>query len=125
MPARAAAMEVDLDLIASLTKPGFLQVKPVSTYPPVKEDLAVIVADYITEADVASVIRRGAGQLLESLILFDIYRGEQIPEGSRSLAYSLTLRAPDRTLKPQDVVDVRTKIIGDVEKRLKATVRTG
>ena len=125
LPARAAAMEVDLDLIASLTKPGFLQVKPVSTYPPVKEDLAVIVADYITEADVASVIRRGAGQLLESLILFDIYRGEQIPEGSRSLAYSLTLRAPDRTLKPQDVVDVRTKIIGDVEKRLKATVRTG
>ena len=71
------------------------------------------------------MIRRGAGQLLESLILFDIYRGEQIPEGSRSLAYSLTLRAPDRTLKPQDVVDVRTKIIGDVEKRLKATVRTG
>ena len=125
LPARSAAMEIDLEVIAKLTKPGFLQVKPVSTYPPVKEDLAVIVRDYITEADVAAVIRRGAGPLLESLTLFDIYRGEQIPQGSRSLAYSLTLRAADRTLQPKDVNDVRTRIIGDVEKRLKATVRTG
>lgn len=79
LPARSAAMEIDLEVIAKLTKPGFLQVKPISTYPPVKEDLAVIVRDYITEADVAAVIRRGAGPLLESLTLFDIYRGEQIP----------------------------------------------
>lgn len=125
LPARAAAFEIDLDAIGSVLKPGFLQVKPVSTYPPVKEDLAIVVEDYISAAEVETIIRRGAGALLESLVLFDVYRGEQIAEGSRSLAFSLTLRAPDRTLKPEEVNEVRGKIISDVEKRLKASVRTG
>ncbi|WP_099333196.1 phenylalanine--tRNA ligase subunit beta [Actinomyces minihominis] len=125
LPPRSAAMEINLDEIAALTKSGFIQAKPVSTYPPVKEDLAVIVEDYITEGDVANVIRRAAAPLLETLTLFDIYRGTQIPDGSRSLAYSLTLRAQDRTLKPEEVTEVRAKIIADLEKRLKASVRTG
>ncbi len=124
LPARSNAFEIDLDAVASQVKPGFLQVKPVSTYPPVKEDLAVVVEDYISESAVAQVIKRGAGPLLEDLSLFDIYRGSQIPEGSRSLAYSLTLRAPDRTLTPEEVTGVRRKIITDLEKRLKATIRT-
>lgn len=125
LPARSAAFEIDLDVIGSLLKPGFLQVKPVSTYPPVKEDLAIIVDDYISAAEVETVVRRGAGALLESLVLFDVYRGTQIKDGARSLAYSLTLRAPDRTLSPEEVNEVRGKIITDVEKRLKASVRTG
>lgn len=125
LPARSAAFEIDLDMIGSLLKPGFLQVKPVSTYPPVKEDLAIIVDDYISAAEVETVVRRGAGALLESLVLFDVYRGAQIREGARSLAYSLTLRSPDRTLSPEEVNEVRRKIITDVEKRLKASVRTG
>ncbi len=124
LPARAAAFEVDLDLLSDLVQPEFLQVKPVSTYPPVKEDLAVVVEDYIPESDVASTLRRAAGPLLESLSLFDVYRGEQIPEDCRSLAYSFTLRAADRTLDAQEVAALRAKIIRDLEKRLKATVRT-
>lgn len=125
LPARSSAFEIDVDALASLVKPGFLRVKPVSTYPPVKEDLSVIVEDYIPEGDVAMTIRRGAGPLLESLTLFDIYRGSQIPEGSRSLAYSLILRAPDQTLSADTVARVRSTIMTDLHKRLKATVRTG
>lgn len=124
LPARAAAFELDLDSLASLIKPDFLQVKRVSTYPPVKEDVAVVVEDHLRESDVAAVIRRGAGPLLESLRLFDIYRGPQIPAGSRSLAYSFTLRGPDRTLTSEEVTQVRSRIIADLEKRLGATVRS-
>ncbi len=124
LPARSAAFELDLDVVSSTVRPGFLQVKPVSTYPPVKEDLAIVVDDYISAREVETVIRRGAGGLLESLVLFDIYSGAQIKEGARSLAYSLTLRAPDRTLSAEEVGQIRTRIISDVEKKLKATVRT-
>lgn len=124
LPPRAAAFEVFLDVVGSLVKPGFLQVKPVSTYPLVKEDVSVVVEDYIPESDVVSVIRRATGPLLESVRLFDIYRGEQIPEGSRSLAYSFTLRGANETLDTEQVAQVRARVIQDLQKRLGATVRT-
>lgn len=125
LPARSAAFEVDLDVLGDMVSDRFLKAKPVSTYPPVKEDLAVIVPDFVPEADVAMQIRRATGGLLESLTLFDVYRGDQIPDGARSLAYSMVLRAPDRTLKAPEVEKVRKKVIADLEKRLKATVRVG
>lgn len=124
LPARSAAFELDLDAVSRLMRAGFLQVKPISTYPPVKEDLAVVVEDHVRESDVANVVRRAAGGLLESLVLFDIYRGPQIPAGSRSLAYSLTLRAHDHTLTADEASAVRQRVISDLEKRLGAKVRT-
>lgn len=123
LPARSAAFEFDMDLLTSLASDKSLKAKPVSTFPPVKEDLAVIVDNYIPEGDVAQVIRRGAGGLLESLTLFDIYVGDQIPKGGRSLAYSLVLRAPDRTLSADDVRKTREKIVNDLKRRLGAELR--
>lgn len=123
LPARSVAFEVDLDAVTSLVSPSFLKVKPVSSYPPAKEDFAVIVPDELPEADVAAVIRRAAGPLLESITLFDVYRGSQVPEGHRSLAYALVLRAADHTLSADEVEKVRADIVGALGKRLGAKLR--
>jgi phenylalanyl-tRNA synthetase beta chain len=97
LPARSAALEVDLDLLLSravAVAPG----PRFSTYPMAKEDVALVVDDDVTAARVEAALREGAGELLESVRLFDLYTGEQIGEGRKSLAFALRFRAPDRTL---------------------------
>ena len=71
---------------------------PISSFPPVLIDLALVVDDAVPAAEVEAALREGAGELLEALRLFDVYTGAPVPAGSRSLAYALTFRAPDRTL---------------------------
>ncbi len=124
LPKRSAAFEVDLEQVSALVKDTPIQVKPVSTYPPVKEDLAIVVARTVPAAKVEMVIRRAGAPLLEDLVLFDVYQGEQIPEGSRSLAYGLTLRAKDKTLTGAEVAATRKKIVAQLEKTLGATIRS-
>ena len=97
LPARSAAVEIDLDVLmthATAVTPG-----PVfSSYPLAKEDVALVVADDVPAAVVENALREGAGDLLESVRLFDVYTGEQIGQGRKSLAFALRFRAPDRTL---------------------------
>jgi phenylalanyl-tRNA synthetase beta chain len=69
-----------------------------SNQPVAKEDVALIVADTVPAAEVEAALRAGAGDLLESLRLFDVYTGPQVGEGHKSLAFALRFRAPDRTL---------------------------
>jgi len=96
LPARAAAVEIDLDLLMSLvpepTGPRL------STFPVAKEDVALVVDRDVPAAALAATLREGAGLLLESLRLFDVYESDQIGAGKRSLAFALRFRAPDRTL---------------------------
>jgi phenylalanyl-tRNA synthetase beta chain len=97
LPARSAAVEIDLDVLmthATAVTPG----PAFSSYPLAKEDVALVVADDVPAAVVENALRDGAGDLLESVRLFDVYTGEQIGEGRRSLAFALRFRAPDRTL---------------------------
>jgi phenylalanyl-tRNA synthetase beta chain len=105
----AAAFELDVDALAELvdTAPGY---RPVSTFPAVIQDIAVVVPDDVPAADVEDAVRAGGGELLERLRLFDVYRGEQVGEGSKSLALRLEFRAPDRTLTDDEVVEVRARI---------------
>ena len=105
----AAAFELDVDALAELvdTAPGY---RPVSTFPAVIQDIAVVVSDDVPAADVEDAVRAGGGELLERLRLFDVYRGEQVGEGSKSLALRLEFRAPDRTLTDDEVVEVRARI---------------
>ena len=70
----------------------------VGTQPLAKEDLAVVVDRAVPVADVQAALAAGAGDLLESVRLFDVYEGPQVPEGKKSLAFALRFRAPDRTL---------------------------
>ena len=94
---RSAAVEIDLDLLmahATAVAPG----PAFSSFPVAKEDVALVVAADVPAQAVETALREGAGELLESVRLFDVYTGEQIGEGQKSLAFALRFRAPDRTL---------------------------
>jgi len=117
-----AIMELDWDVVLS----GWGAAEPmadISTQPAVYEDLAVIVDEAVPAAQVAGLIRQSGGKLLADLRLFDIYRGNQIAGGKKSLAYSLTFQAPDRTLTDEDTRKLRAKIVGRLERELGATLR--
>jgi phenylalanyl-tRNA synthetase beta chain len=97
LPARSAAVEIDLDLLmahATAVTPG----PSFSSFPLAKEDVALVVAADVPAATVEAALREGAGELLESVRLFDVYTGEQVGDGKKSLAFALRFRAPDRTL---------------------------
>lgn len=119
--ARAVAAELDLETLIALVQPPEYQ--PISRYPATLQDLAVVVTNDVPAARVAEVIRRSAGDLLETLTLFDVYSGPQVGEGRRSLAYRLAFRAHDRTLSDEALAQVRTSIIKRLEREIGATIR--
>jgi phenylalanyl-tRNA synthetase beta chain len=116
------AFELDLDLLAELT-PGPAQFVPVSAFPPVIQDIAVVIAEEIPAGDVEVAIAEGGGDLLARLELFDVYRGEQVGAGNKSLAIRLEFQAPDRTLTDDEVAGMRALIedrIAELGGRLRA-----
>ncbi len=106
LPARCAAVELDLDRLVA-AGPEMVTAQPFSSYPVAKEDVALIVPAEVSAADVEAALVEGAGELLESIRLFDLYTGEQIGEGKKSLAFGLRFRASDRTLTDAEVADAR------------------
>jgi phenylalanyl-tRNA synthetase beta chain len=120
LPARTAVMELDLDALPGAEVPTAPRI---SAFPPVYLDLAFVVADAVTAAELEASIRDAAGELLESLRLFDVYTGPQIGADRKSLAYSLTLRAPDRTLSGEEAGVVRDRVIAVVEREQQAELR--
>jgi phenylalanyl-tRNA synthetase beta chain len=88
-----------------------------------KEDLALVVSDAVTAADVEAALRAGAGELLESVRLFDVYRGPQVPEGHRSLAFALRFRAPDRTLEAAETAAARQSALESAARACGAVLR--
>ena len=115
----------ELDLLAILDAiPERYEVRPVAAFPPVLEDLAVIVDEAVPAGQVAETIRSGGGKLLAGLRLFDVYRGAQIGAGKKSLAYSLTYQAPDRTLTDKEAFQIRQRVIRRLEQDLGARIRS-
>jgi phenylalanyl-tRNA synthetase beta chain len=120
LPPRTCVMELDVDAFP----PARVPVGPhVSTFPPVLLDLALVVDGDVPAADVEAALRDGAGELLEDLRLFDVYTGSPIPAGRKSLAYALTLRAPDRTLTSEEATAVRDAAAAAAAARTGASVR--
>jgi phenylalanyl-tRNA synthetase beta chain len=117
------AGEFDLNLILE-GMPERYDIRSVPTFPPVLEDLAVVVDETIPAERVAQVIRSAAGRLISELHLFDVYRGNQIGTGKKSLAYSLTYQDPQRTLTDQEVAKIRGRIIKQLEQELDARLRS-
>ena len=111
LPEHSAAFELNLtDLFATLDgKP--IQAKPISTFPPVKQDLAFTVPNTVTAAQLERVIVQAAGDSLESISLFDVFTGDQIGDDLKSLAFAVTFRAPDRTLTAEDSEAIRAAIV--------------
>ena len=106
VPPRTAAAEIDLDALMRAAVP-VVPAPTFSTYPVAKEDVALVVDATVSAAAVEGTLREGAGPLLESVRLFDVYTGEQIGEGKKSLAYAMRFRAPDRTLTDAEVAEAR------------------
>ena len=111
LPARTVAFELDLTALVQQADAQPTQATPVSPYPAAKEDFAFVVADDVPAEAVAHAIKTAAGPLLEDLALFDVFAGEQLGAGKKSLAFSVRLRAADHTLEPQEVRTVRDAII--------------
>lgn len=97
--------------------------KPLPKFPAVTRDIAMLVKDEVIVKDIESVIRKKGGKLLESMSLFDVYKGSQIADGYKSVAYSITFRASDRTLVDDDVNAVMNKILDGLKNDLGAELR--
>ena len=96
---------------------------PLPKYPAVSRDLALICDEALTVAQVEDVISASAGKLLRKIQLFDIYRGVGVPEGKKSMAFSLELRADDRTLTDSDSEKVVSNVLSALKEKLNATLR--
>jgi phenylalanyl-tRNA synthetase beta chain len=119
---RLAVFEIDCEeLFRAYPFPRDLHAIP--RFPGVGRDIAIIVPDSVPAREVESFLRNQAGELLESIELFDLYRGANIPEGSRSLAFSLVYRSPERTLTDREVDELHETVRREVESTLGAVIR--
>jgi phenylalanyl-tRNA synthetase beta chain len=117
-----AAFEIDLD--ALIAQAGAIPVyADLTSFPELREDIAVVVDATVPAARVLEVVRAAGGKLLARAEVFDVYRGEQIASGRTSLAIALTFRAVDRTLTDADVVPVREKIVARLAQELGGELR--
>jgi len=96
---------------------------PLPKYPTVSRDLAVLCDEALTVAEVEDVMTAAGGKLLRAIRLFDIYRGTGVPEGKKSVAFALELRADDRTLTDTDSENVMNKILTALKDKLNVTLR--
>ena len=120
LPKRTSAAELDLD---ALPLPPVTEAKRISSFPPALIDVALIVDRDVPSASLANVLAEGAGELLESVSLFDLYESDQLGEGKKSLAYKLTFRAPDRTLTTEETLAARDSAVAAVASRFGAALR--
>lgn len=123
LPETACAFEIDFEKFTEAMPKKDLQVKPVSAFPPAKEDIALVVDSDIPAVDVQQVIAKQAGDLLEEVRLFDVFSGEQLGAGKKSLAFSLKIRSAEGTLSADEIQAVRNRIIKAAAKKFKATLR--
>lgn len=119
----AFGLELNLQAIEQ-TSAKTTTYREIPVTPPVQIDLALLAAEDVMAEAIDAVIRKHAGELLESLVLFDEFRGKGIPEGSRSLAWALTFRHPERTLKDREVQGRTEKILKALEGELGVRQRT-
>jgi phenylalanyl-tRNA synthetase beta chain len=121
---RRSVLVADLDLEGLLALvPARHAYRAIPEYPPVRQDIAVVVDESLPAVKVAEQIQAGGGELLRDVRLFDVYRGSNLPQGKKSLAYALTYQASDRTLTDKEVAKVHAKIVGRLEKMLGAKLR--
>ena len=118
----AVAAELDVELLIGL-RPETPMFEDLSTFPPVEQDLALVVDRDLPAAEVVAALRVAGGGLLESVQIFDLYEGNQVPPGKKSLALRLSFRSPDRTLSEAEVNDLRSQMLVAVASSVGATLR--
>ena len=122
--AERAVMVAEFDLEAIFAAmPSRFAYRAISPFPPVLRDVAIVVSDDVSAESVLAELKTAGAELLEDVRLFDVYRGESIPAGTKSLAYALTYRVPDRQLSDKEVDKAHLKIEGRLRHVLKAQIR--
>ena len=121
MPVLAA--EIDLDALLPVV-PEWTHIQPIPRFPSVSQDIAVVVDEKISANQVLGIINETGGQTLRQVTLFDVYRGEQVGEGKKSLAYKLVFNSPDRTLTDKQVAKMQERIVRRLEGRFGAKLRS-
>jgi phenylalanyl-tRNA synthetase beta chain len=119
---RTYVADIDFNIILQLARLDKLY-KPLPKYPAITRDIAVIVKDTVYSKEIENIIIQKGGELLEECRFFDVYKGRQIPKGYKSMAYSLTFRAGDRTLTDGEVGKVYDRILNELKERLDAQLR--
>jgi phenylalanyl-tRNA synthetase beta chain len=123
VPGPVAGFELDVEAMLELTAGRQDVYRDVTSFPAVLQDIAVVVPEEASAAEVHEAVRKGGGDLLAGVEVFDLYRGEQAGEGNKSLALRLEFRAPDRTLTDEEVARRREAIereLGEIGGRLRA-----
>jgi phenylalanyl-tRNA synthetase beta chain len=111
----AAGFELDVDVLAELTDGVLATYEDVTSFPAVLQDIAVVAPSDVSAATVETTVTKAGGDLLAATGVFDVYEGEQVGEGKRSLALRLEFRAPDRTLTEEEVAERRNAIVAALE----------
>jgi phenylalanyl-tRNA synthetase beta chain len=122
LPKRSVAFELDLTALfaAANTTPSAPRIW---TFPIAKEDIALVVKKDVAASDLMQVVKDAAGEILEEINLFDVYEGNQVPEGHKSVAFALRFRASDRTLSAEEVANARTAAVDAAAKKFGASLR--
>jgi phenylalanyl-tRNA synthetase beta chain len=118
---RLVALEIDIEPV--LTASRTPRAEPLPRFPAVERDLAVVIEDHVAAGTLLATIKEGGGGFLEQARAFDEYHGPQVPEGHKSVAFTLTFRSPERTLTDAEVDKVMAEIRMGLEKRQKARFR--
>jgi phenylalanyl-tRNA synthetase beta chain len=122
LPGDWGAFELDVDgLVARV--PDLVVYEDVITYPPVRQDLAFSVPEEVPAGDLVAAARDAAGPELREMRPFDVYRGEQVEPGHKSIAFRVEFRSPERTLSDEDAAELRARIVSELERRFGAALR--
>ncbi|MEW6695971.1 MAG: phenylalanine--tRNA ligase subunit beta [Bacillota bacterium] len=122
LPARAVAMKLDLKVLNATERP-VSQYQGLPKFPMVERDLAVLVKQEVLAAEMLSIIKKAGGSLLRETDIFDIYQGSQVPEGFKSVAFSMKFQAPDRTLTDEEINDKMQRITKSLTAQTGAELR--
>lgn len=122
MDTRVYICEIDFNTLLEFYTDE-VKYKPLPKYPAVTRDIAMLIDDSVNVYEIEKIIKKCSGNILEGYNLFDVYKGAQIPEGKKSVAYSVTFRADDRTLTDEEINGVFDKIVKTLEDNLSAQLR--
>ncbi len=122
LPVRGYVADLDFNMMLQLANEE-IKFTPIPKYPAIERDIAILVKDEVTSHQIETVVLENGGELLESVKMFDMYKGKQIPKGYKSVAYELVFRASDRTLVDEDVNSIFTDILKALESILEAQLR--
>jgi phenylalanyl-tRNA synthetase beta chain len=127
LPDAIYIFQLDMSVLETCLVPVLqksVKFQPYSTFPASDRDLAFYAPLEVSVAELVVAMRKAGGKLLESVALFDEYRGENVPEGERSLAFRLIYRSPDQTLTDDQVDPVHQKVRKNLEKQFQVTLRS-